>query len=262
MKNICLAAVLITIAVSFQSYGDQSNGIAVINPSMENGFNNGIASGWTAWNSYPYPNYSFSSSTYAHEGSYSQQFQITSSYGADWDAGIYQQIYSLEPDKIYGVSAWFRYSFDLFPTMPYFVGGLSGRCDPIFSIGIDTSGGTDPGAVAEWSSISEHSDFGDSSSGQWIHITASFISDDPTATLFIRLNGSAEGVGQYYDRDPMSGPFPPDDPRYTPPIIMSGPAGAAVMLNIDDVSAVSIPEPATICLLGLGALGLLKKHRA
>jgi hypothetical protein len=245
MKATYLVAVLTILAVSFQAYGDPIDNM-VANPSMEGNFDiYGVAEGWTAWNSNAYC--SFYSGTSAHDGSKSQQFQIFDTSGNTiWDAGIYQQIIALEPDKIYDVSAWFQCGFDVFPTMYSPTGVFSGNCSSTFSIGIDTSGGTDAGAVTEWTSISKQSYRGDMP-GQWIQIAASFIPDSTTATLFIKLNGSAYGMGEYY--------MPTN-----PPSPMMGPAGVAVTLNIDDVSVV--PEPTTLLLLGLGGLGLLRRKRS
>jgi hypothetical protein len=233
MKATWFVAVLIILAVSFQAYGD----LVVANPSMEGNFNNGVAEGWTIWTSHG--GSFFSSGITAHDGSLSQGLDIYSGSMIDWQMGIYQQMTSLQLGETYNVTAWFQYSVD-YTVFPYPADGIpGGHCSPFFSIGIDTSDGIDP---IEWTGISNIS-YG-SLVSSWLKVATSFTAVSDTATIFISSTGNGMGEILY-----------PDQPPY--PRI--GPADMHVRINIDDVSVV--PEPATMCLLGFGALSLIRRKR-
>jgi hypothetical protein len=253
MRKIILFAAIIVLTASFQTYGDMIGNV-VNNPSMEGNFNNGVADGWTTWGG---GGSFYNETSYAHDGSKSQGW-FDSAWSGDisWDAGIYQQLSSLESGKVYDTSAWFQYQFGAHPGGPgpwqWMAGYPSGYCSTTFSIGIDTSGGTDPTAVTEWKNTS-YDAAGESYCSPWINVATSFTADSDTATIFIKLNGHAMAMAEYYMYDPMD-PYMPQ-----PPPTQMGPANIGVELNIDDVF---VPEPATLLLLSLGGLILRRKHRA
>jgi hypothetical protein len=153
------------------------------NPSMEN-FIGGVAEYWAGWTG----SSTFSKGLYAHDGAKSQQIGWN---GYGWSqfgpGGVYQQISSLEPGRVYRLSAWFKYRFE--PQG-------NGWSDVTCSAGTDPAGGTNPNVVTDWMSVSD-SAFG-WYEGSWLNVVTFFSPTGPAVTIFIK----AEGYG-YAEMEPM-----------------------------------------------------------
>lgn len=98
----------------------------------------------------------------------------------------------------------------------------------------------------------------------WIQLTyltesgaAPFISTTPSYSTWETVDGPT-AVGSYYHvaYEILIEPNPASETIYIQP------PGCTLYLDEVVIDTICIPEPATICLLGLGALALLRKRRA
>ena len=191
-RNTCAIVVVLVLPALLQAN-------LIRNPSMEGDFREGdfdndVADCWQCWG----PGL-FLEGARAHSGSKSQLI-LWWGYGEEefGPTGLYQQLVGLQPGYDYSVSVWLKYGFQTW--------AWDSSCTFICSVGVDPTGGTDPGDVAywDWASVEEYTTSSDYE-GPWVNITTTFTPDASVATIFIKVAG--------WGRAHMGG----DDPFGPPP---------------------------------------------
>ncbi|MHC4529104.1 MAG: Ig-like domain-containing protein, partial [Planctomycetota bacterium] len=162
-------------------YGNEVN-----NPSMEGNFIyqdplGDVAEYWTGWRpGGSGPQGHFSQGSHAHDGTKSQEIRW-SGFGEEEFGyhGIYQQIDSLQAGQHYRASVWFKYRFE--------TEGDEDYSRLTCGVGSDPNGGTDPGTVSNWTSVSDTVRRWED--GTWHNVITFFSPTGTIATIFIRVDG-------------------------------------------------------------------------